>query len=118
VEVLRFCQGAPAGTGLTGVCDRSDWCSPVAARVGFSAAFSGRLWWLLIPRTNSTPVAAWSWLTWVVESETCFGSCVHLVGILISFEKIFYRLPFTPPYLVASSVLHLRLSIIENIQDL
>jgi hypothetical protein len=31
------------------------------------------------------------------ESETCVGSCVRLVGVLISFEKNFYRLPFTPP---------------------
>jgi hypothetical protein len=31
------------------------------------------------------------------ESETCVGSCVRLVGVSISFEKNFYRLPFTPP---------------------
>jgi hypothetical protein len=31
------------------------------------------------------------------ESETCVGSRVHLVGVSISFEKNFYRLPFTPP---------------------
>jgi hypothetical protein len=31
------------------------------------------------------------------ESETCVGSRVHLVGAFISFEKNFYRLPFTPP---------------------
>jgi hypothetical protein len=31
------------------------------------------------------------------ESETCVGSRVHLVGVTISFEKNFYRLPFTPP---------------------
>jgi hypothetical protein len=34
------------------------------------------------------------------ESETCVGSLVHLVGVPISFEKNFYRLPFTPPSLV------------------
>jgi hypothetical protein len=34
------------------------------------------------------------------ESETCLGSSVHLVGVFISFEKNFYRLPFTPPSLV------------------
>jgi hypothetical protein len=34
------------------------------------------------------------------ESETCVGSRVRLVGAFISFEKIFYRLPFTPPCLV------------------
>jgi hypothetical protein len=33
------------------------------------------------------------------ESETCVGSRVHLVGVSISFEKNFYRLPFTPPSL-------------------
>jgi hypothetical protein len=31
------------------------------------------------------------------ESETCVGSRVRLVGVLISIEKNFYRLPFTPP---------------------
>jgi hypothetical protein len=31
------------------------------------------------------------------ESETCVGSRVRLVGLSISFEKNFYRLPFTPP---------------------
>jgi hypothetical protein len=34
------------------------------------------------------------------ELEKCVGSCVHLVGVSISFEKNFYRLPFTPPSLV------------------
>jgi hypothetical protein len=31
------------------------------------------------------------------ESETCVGSRVRLVVVSISFEKNFYRLPFTPP---------------------
>jgi hypothetical protein len=34
------------------------------------------------------------------ESETCVGRRVRLVGVFISFEKNFYRLPFTPPSLV------------------
>jgi hypothetical protein len=34
------------------------------------------------------------------ESETCVGRRVRLVGVSISFEKNFYRLPFTPPSLV------------------
>jgi hypothetical protein len=34
------------------------------------------------------------------ESETCVGSRVRLVGVSISFEKNFYRLPFTPPSLL------------------
>jgi hypothetical protein len=40
------------------------------------------------------------------ESETCVGSRVHLVAVSISFEKNFYRLPFTPPLWFAVSVLH------------
>jgi hypothetical protein len=40
------------------------------------------------------------------ESETCVGSRVHLVGVSISFEKNFYRLPFIPPLWFAVSVLH------------
>jgi hypothetical protein len=31
------------------------------------------------------------------ESETCVGSRIRLVGVSISFEKNFYRLPFTRP---------------------
>jgi hypothetical protein len=34
------------------------------------------------------------------ELEKCVGSHVRLVGVSISFEKNFYRLPFTPPSLV------------------
>jgi ribonuclease HI len=34
------------------------------------------------------------------ESETCVGSRVRLVEVPISFEKNFYRLPFTPASLV------------------
>jgi hypothetical protein len=32
-----------------------------------------------------------------IESETCVGSRVRLVGVSISFEKNLYRLRFTPP---------------------
>jgi hypothetical protein len=42
------------------------------------------------------------------ESETCVGSRVRLVGVSISFEKNFYRLPFTAPLWFAVSVLWLR----------
>jgi hypothetical protein len=34
------------------------------------------------------------------ETETCVGSHVHLVGASVSFEKNFYRLPFTPLSLI------------------
>jgi hypothetical protein len=55
---------------------------------------------VLAPRTSSTLVATWSWPTWVVESETCVKNRVHHVGLSISFENNFYRLPFTPSSLV------------------
>jgi hypothetical protein len=97
VHLRRLSPEDPTGTGLTGAGDRSHRCWLVAAQVGFPAAFSSRCRWLLVPRTSSTPVAMWSWPTLVVESKTCFGSRVRFVGIPISFEKNFYRLPFTPP---------------------
>jgi hypothetical protein len=34
------------------------------------------------------------------SEETCVGSRVRLVGVSISFENNFYRLPFTAPSLV------------------
>jgi hypothetical protein len=34
------------------------------------------------------------------ESETFVGSLVHLLGVSISFDKNFYRLPSLPPSLV------------------
>jgi hypothetical protein len=51
---------------------------------------------LLVSRSSSTLVAAWSWPNLVSESETCVGSRVRLVGVSIPIEKNFYRLPFTP----------------------
>jgi hypothetical protein len=51
---------------------------------------------VLVPRSSGTPVATWAWPNLGSESETCVGSRVHLVGVSISFEKNFYRLPFTP----------------------
>jgi hypothetical protein len=54
-----------------------------------------------VPRTSSTPVATWCWQTEGRSAErVIFGGPterVHLVGGSISFEKNFYRLPFTPP---------------------
>jgi hypothetical protein len=86
--------------------DQSDpWCSPVWPVVSSGlelwcfTAFSGRevgSWFL--------GSLALQWLLDLAnlgsESETCVGSRVHLVGAFISFEKNFYRLPFTPPSLI------------------
>jgi hypothetical protein len=49
VVVLRFRQGAPVGTSLTGEVDRSYRCSPVAARVSFPLLYQvrfGGCWFL------------------------------------------------------------------------
>jgi hypothetical protein len=63
------------------------------------------------------PVAL-QWLCGFGKRKVVCGACdfgfwvpdqVHLVGVAISFEKNFYRLPFTPPSLVASSVLQVAL---------
>jgi hypothetical protein len=97
--VGAFCgssQVLPLGTSLTGGAHQLDRYRSVALELCF-VAFSSPWRWLLVPRISSTPMAAWSWPTWVVKSETWFGSLVRLVGVLISFEKNFHRLPFTPP---------------------
>jgi hypothetical protein len=54
---------------------------------------------VLVPRSSGTPVATWAWPTWVVSRRRVLDF-VYLVGVSISFEKNFYRLPFTPPSLV------------------
>jgi hypothetical protein len=85
--------------GLTGAGHRSDRCStgnksckfPLCVLVCFSSEGC-----VLVHRSSSTSVAAWSWPTWVV-SRRRVGSHVRLVGVFISFKKNFYRLPFTPP---------------------
>jgi hypothetical protein len=93
------CQLSPAGTGLTGGAHRSDRCWFVVSRFVFRCVL-GSEGCVLVPRSSGTPVATWAWPILGSESETCVGSRVHLVGAFISFEKNFYRLPFTPPSLV------------------
>jgi hypothetical protein len=101
VRLLQPLAWPALSTGLTGACHRSDRCStsskpckfPLCVLVSFGSEGC-----VLVPRTSSTSVATWSWPTLVVESETCVGSRVHLVGASISFEKNFYRLPFTPSF--------------------
>jgi hypothetical protein len=75
-------------TGLTGV---GQWTRGLVFRcvLGLEGC-------VLVPRFSSTSVASWTWPILGSESETCVGSCIHLVGVFISFEKNFYQLPFTP----------------------
>jgi hypothetical protein len=98
VEPLsESCPVSPAGTGLTGCAHRSDRCWSEDSRFGVPLRSRVGRVCVLVPRSSGTPVATWAWPTWVSESETCIGSRVHLEGVSISFEKNFYRLPFTPP---------------------
>jgi hypothetical protein len=121
MEIIKSCSGVLAGvlgdpgcrvirrsspvdperTSLIGRSDRSNWCGLGATRVACSTAFLGRFQWLFVPRICSTSVATWSWQTWVVKPEKCFGQVVFIL-----LEKTSpSRLPFTPPSLVASSIL-------------
>jgi hypothetical protein len=118
IEALwNICCAAVVATSLTGSVHRSDRCHrsdaghrsvrcstgskpckfPLCVLVSFGSGGC-----LLVARISSTPVATWSRPTWVVESKTRVGSRVHLVGASISFEKNFYRLPFTSPPLFGS----------------
>jgi hypothetical protein len=75
-------------TGLTGV---GQWTRDLVFR-----CILGSEGCVLVPRSSGYVGLA----NLGSESETCVGSRVHLVGVSISFEKNFYRLPFTPPSLV------------------
>jgi hypothetical protein len=66
---------------------------------------------VFVRRTSSTSVATWFW-----QTEGCVRNMwfwvpdrVHLVGEVTSFEKNFYRLPFTPPLCRHIDPSHLRL---------
>jgi hypothetical protein len=75
-------------TGLTGV---GQWTRVLVFRCVLRSEGC-----VLVPRSNGYVGLA----NLGSESETCVGSRVHLVGVFVSFEKNFYRLPFTPPSLV------------------
>jgi hypothetical protein len=93
----------PGGGGLTAPYTRSNRpLSTVGFRVvsAVVGAWELRLLVVFVPRTSSTPVATWFWQTEGRSVECDFGGStqrVHLVRVSISFEKNFYRLPFTPP---------------------
>jgi hypothetical protein len=113
--VWNICCAAAVAIGLTGsfyrsdLCHRSDGaghrcdrCSTGSKMCKFPLCVLGCFGsegYLLVPRSSGTPVATWAWPTWAV-SRRRVGSRVRLVGVFISFEKNFYRLPFTPPSLV------------------
>jgi hypothetical protein len=98
---MALSTGLTGVTGLTDAGHRSDRVARVESRASFRCVvrefWFGRLCVALVPRTSSTPMAMWSWPTSVVESETCVGSRIHLVGASISFEKNFIGSHSLPP---------------------
>jgi hypothetical protein len=107
VEPLsESCSVSPAGTGLTGGAHRSDRCGSVDLR--FGVPLRSRVGRLCVGSYVQWHSSGYVGLTNLgSELEKCVGSRVHLVRVSISFEKNFYRLPFTPPPLwFAVSVLH------------
>jgi hypothetical protein len=97
----------PGGGGLTAPYTRFNrplWTAGFRVVSAVVGACVLTLLVVFVPRTSSTPVATWFWQTEGRSAECDFGGQterVHLVGVSISFEKIFYRLPFTTPSLAA-----------------
>jgi hypothetical protein len=92
-------QLSSAGTGLTGGAHRSDRCWSVDSSFGVPLrSWVGRLCVGSQVHWHSSGYVGMANLG--SESESCVGSRVRLVGVSISFEKNFYRLPFIPPTLV------------------
>jgi hypothetical protein len=98
----------PGGGGLTTPYTRSNrplWTAGFRVVSAVVGACVLRLLLVFVPRTSSTPVATWFWQTKGRSAERVIlegpTERVNLVGVSISFEKNFYRLPFTPPSLVA-----------------
>jgi hypothetical protein len=90
------CQLSPAGTGLTDGAHRTDRCRSVYSRFGVPLRSQvERLSIRSLVQCHSSGYVGLAILG--SESETFVRSRLHLVGVSISSEKNFYRLPFTPP---------------------
>jgi hypothetical protein len=95
-----FCgsrQFSLVGTGLTGV---GQW-----TRVLCSAVFSGLQGWELVPRFSSTPVAAWTWPTWVVSRRHVLEAVFVLLESPSPSRRIFIGSHSLPPLWFAVSVM-------------
>jgi hypothetical protein len=87
--------------------DRSDrCCSPVwpvlvsGLEFWCSTAFSGFGGWELVPRFSSTPVAAWTWPTWVVSRRRVLEAVFVLLEYPSPSRRIFIGSHSLPPSLV------------------
>jgi hypothetical protein len=97
------CCAAAVATGLTSAGHRSDRCStgskpckfPLCVLVCF-----GSEGYLLVPRSSSTPVAAWAWLTWVVSWRRVLEAVFVLLESPSPSRRIFIGSHLLPPSLV------------------
>jgi hypothetical protein len=60
----------------------------------------------LVPRTSSTPVAAWSWPTWVVSQRRVLEAAFIMLEPLSPSRRIFIGSIHSPLLWFAISVLH------------
>jgi hypothetical protein len=93
----NICCAAVVATGLTGSIHQSDRAGHRSDGVALAASrarFRCACWCVL-----ACKIVCWflGSVALQSETETCVGRHVHLVGSSISFEKNFYRLPFSPP---------------------
>jgi hypothetical protein len=93
--------GLTGVTGLTGAGHRSDRCStgskpckfPLCVLVCFGSGGC-----LLVPRSSSTSVAAWTWPTWVVSRRRVFRSlCSSCWRLYLLREEFLSALIRSPP---------------------
>jgi hypothetical protein len=103
------CCAAAVATGLTGSAHRSDQCHrPDRCRTGSKPCkfplcvlvCFGSGGCLLVPRSSSTSVAAWTWPTWVVGRRRVLEVVFVLLESLSPLRRIFIGSHSLPPSLV------------------
>jgi hypothetical protein len=105
------CCAAAVAIGLTGSVGaghRSDRCStgsksckfPLCVLVSFGSEGC-----VLVPRFSSTPVAAWTWPTWVVSRRRVFEAVFVLLEFPSPSRRFFIGSHSLPPLWFAVSVL-------------
>jgi hypothetical protein len=89
--------------GLTGAGHRSDWCNTGSKLCKFPLCILvcfGSEGCLLVPRSNSTPVAAWAWPTWVVSRRRVLEAVFVFLESSSPSRRIFIGSYSLPPSLV------------------
>jgi hypothetical protein len=118
------CCAAVVATGLTGSVHQSDrrrpsvWpCSTGSKPCKFPLfvlVCFGSVGCLLVPRSSSTPVAAWAWPTWVVSRRRVLEAVFVLLESPSPYRRIFIGSHSLPPLWFAVSVLQLESDMVVN----